>query len=359
MRKLSHHRRPARLAEGVAHLQKERMRLEARGIPIHTRTLSVTLLAGEDSRVDVAAYVLDLRKRGFVPVAGDLQGTGIIHHMQIDAAIDPATRTLSQITALMPTVAFEPSVASEGESCRDLVGRVDHLAGTALDGGYARRLGVEIGGPRGCSHVLTLAQLLGPTAAWALDEDRRLDAAPAGRRPGERIFRRDVTVDGYELAGDLYLTLQMNDLHLRAVAADAAAADRFAAQLEVRVAARLTMGEMSLVELEIAERRRDVHTFESAAWRSRPDRAAPLLGASLRSGISALLIRQLGEAADDRPLLDALLMLAPATVQCMASFVDTWTQVPWMRATGSETGGYPDSCYMWRRDGALGRKRFA
>jgi hypothetical protein len=54
-------------------------------------------------------------------------------------------------------------------------------------------------------------------------------------------------------------------------------------------------------------------------------------------------------------------MLAPATVQCIASFIDTWTQVPWMRpgaASNGETGGHPDSCWMWRRDGALGRKRF-
>jgi len=333
------------------------MQLEARGLPIHTRTLSVTLLAGADGAVDVAAYVLDLRKRGFVPVAGDLQGTGIIHQMHLDGTIDPIARVLTRVTARMPTVAFEASVASEGESCRDLVGRVDHLAGTALEGGYARRLGVEIGGPRGCSHVLTLAQLLGPSAAWAFDEDVRLHGTTPARRAGERIFRRDVSVDGYELDGDLYLTLQMNDLHLSPVADGAPASDRFAAQLELRVAARLTMGEMNLVQVEIGERRRDAQSLETAAWRSRADHAAPLVGTSLRSGISAALIRQFAGADHDRPLLDGLLMLAPATIQCLASFVDTWTQVPWMRAAGSETGGYPDSCYMWRRDGALGRKR--
>jgi hypothetical protein len=347
------------LAEWRVHLHKERMQLEARGLPIHTRTLSVCLLAGTDGALEVAAYVLDLRKRGFVPVAGDLQGTGIIHQMQIDATIDPERRILTRITARMPTVAFEPSVASAGESCRDLVGRVDHLAGTLLDAGYVRQLGVEIGGPRGCSHVLTLAQLLGPSATWALDEDQRLHAGRPERKPGERIFRRDVTVDGYELDGDLYLTLQMNDLHFNPVEDGAAPGDRFAAQLELRVAARLSMGEMNLSQLAIDERRRDLGSLETAAWVSRPDRADPLIGASLRSGISGTLIRQFADAGHDRPLLDGLLMLAPATIQCMASFVDTWTKVSWMSAAGSETGGYPDSCYMWRRDGALGRKRFS
>ena len=176
---------------------------------------------------------------------------------------------------------------------------------------------------------------------------------------GERIFRRDVTVDGYELDGDLYLTLQMNDLHFAPIAPGGAAGDRFAGQVEVRAATRLTMPEMSIVELGLGERRRTVRDLETAVWRERADHAAALVGASLRSGSSARLLRQFAEAPDDRPLLDALLMLAPATVQCMASFIDTWTQVPWMRqGGGNETGGYPDSCWMWRRDGALGRKRF-
>ena len=335
------------------------MQLEAHGLPIHTRTLSVTLLPTDGRDVEFAAYVLDLRKRGVVPVAGDLQGTGIIHHMELAGTVDPRARSITRVTARMPTVAFEASAASAGESCRDLVGRVDNLAGTTLDAGYARQLGAEIGGARGCSHVLTLSQLLGPTVAWALDEDLRLQGADPRRRPGERIFRRDVTVDGYEQDGDLYLTLQMNDLHFAPVATGAPASDRFAAQLEVRVAARLVMAEMSVVAIEIGERRRDARSLESATWRARPERSAPLVGASLRSGISGALIRQFADPGDDRPLLDALLMLAPATIQCMASFIDTWTQVPSMGGAASETGGYPDSCYMWRRDGALGRKRFA
>ncbi|MEW6268678.1 MAG: DUF2889 domain-containing protein [Thermodesulfobacteriota bacterium] len=337
------------------------MQLAARGVPIHTRTLSVTLLGGEGREIEVAAYVLDLRKRGFVPVAGDLQGTGIIHHMQLAGTIDRRERRLCRITARMPTVAFEASVASGGESCRDLVARVDALAGTPLDSGYARRLGVEIGGPRGCSHVLTLAQLLGPTATWALHEDARLHGEEAPRRRGERIFRRDVVVDGYELDGGLWLTLQMNDIHFAPSSADAPSIDRFAAQLELQGAARVTMGEMKVGELALAERRRDARSLEVAEWLPRADRAEPIVGLSLRSGITATLLRQFGEAGgagDDQPWLDALLMLAPATVQCMASFIDTWTKVPWVRAAGNETGGFPDSCYMWRRDGALGRTRF-
>ena len=64
------------------------MSLDAAGRPLHTRALSVALTDEGAPRVGLAAYVLDLRKRGFAPVAADLQGTGIIHHMQLDGMID-------------------------------------------------------------------------------------------------------------------------------------------------------------------------------------------------------------------------------------------------------------------------------
>src|SRR6058998_3917409 len=127
------------------------MRLEAHGHPLHTRALSIVLTARADGKLDVHGAVLDLRKRGFVPVAGDLQGPGIIHYMQLDGVVDPASGRLEHITARQPNVAFEPSALTKGESCRDPIARIEALAGACFDETYARRLSGEIGGPRGCS----------------------------------------------------------------------------------------------------------------------------------------------------------------------------------------------------------------
>jgi hypothetical protein len=331
------------------------MPLSATGHPLHTRSLSVTLTHAEPPTVLFAAYVLDLRKRGFAPVGGDLQGTGIIHHMRLDGAIDRAAGTFSRITAQMPSVAFEASAATGGESCRDLIGRVDHLAGLSLDDGYARAVGGEIGGPRGCSHILTLVHLLGPTAGWALAEDERLQPG-APRRVGERIFRRDVTVDGYETApGELALTLQLNDLHFAAAPSLAQPMQRFAAQREITAVADVEMKELLLRRLTADERWRDLATVTAAAWRSRDDAVAPLAGRSLRSGISAAILQHFAAGGDDAPLRDALLQLAPTIVQCFAA-LDIWALVP-ETAAAAATGGLPDSCYMWRREGGLGKMR--
>src|SRR6185503_7587713 len=95
-------------------------------------------------------------------------------------------------------IAFEASAVTGGESCRDPIDRLQLLVGAHLDGTWPQRLSAEIGGPRGCSHVLTLSLLMGATVAWALEQDRERHGAVPARRPGERIFRRDVIVDGHE-----------------------------------------------------------------------------------------------------------------------------------------------------------------
>ena len=78
------------------------------GHPLHTRTLSVTLQHAAPPRVACAAYVLDLRKRGFAPVGGDLQGTGIIHHMRLDGVIDRAAGRIARSTPRCRTSPSRP-----------------------------------------------------------------------------------------------------------------------------------------------------------------------------------------------------------------------------------------------------------
>ena len=332
------------------------MHLDVGGHPLHTRALGITLSARADGRIDARGSIIDLRKRGFVPVGGDLQPSGIVHHMTLDAIVDPATARLDTVTAAQPNVAFEPSALSEGESCRDPIANVQGLAGAQCDAGWARKLSTEIGGPRGCSHLLTLAQLLGSTVAWALERDRAL--APGARRPGERIFRRDLVVDGHERsARELALAIQLTDLHYAPAPPRAPSMDRFADELEIRGLAAVDFSRFSLTSLALGERRRDRATLESAAWRDRSDVGASLAGQSMARGVSQALLARLGEAPEDRPLLDALLMLAPALIQCVAALSDAWPALAANAGWVVGMGGHPDSCYMWRKGGALGRAR--
>ena len=335
------------------------MRLDASGQPLHTRALAVTLTTRADGRLDVGGYVLDLRKRGFVPVAGDLQGSGLIHDMRLTGTIDPATGTLEALAAEQRNVAFEASATTRGESCRDPIDRIAAMAGTRLDAGWARRLAAEIGGPRGCSHLLTLGHLLGSAAARGLARERALHGA-AARPAGQRVFRRDLVIDGHEPAeGRLELTAQLTDLHFAPAPALAVPMDRFAEQLEVRALAEVDFSVGKIARATAAERRRGVADFAEAVWTERADAAAWLVGRRLGAGITGELFARFGEADGDRPLLDTLLNLAPALVQCAAAMSEAWPLAARANPSLIGMGGLPDSCYMWRRDGVLMRARVA
>lgn len=324
------------------------MHLDLQGHPLHTRALSITLRQRPDGRLDVHGSLLDLRKRGFVPVAGDLQPSGIVHHMLLDGVVDPVARTLDALEARQPAVAFEPSAITRGESCRDPVERVRALAGTPLNGAFSQRLGEEIGGPRGCSHVLTLAHLLGSTVVWAL---RR--GTVGGHAPGARVFRRDVIVDGVETAdGPLDLGLQLTDLAWTPAPPVARAMDRFAGEHEVRALAAVDLGRYALATVTVAERRRGATTLD-APWVDRPDAGEAASGLSLARGVSAALRERLSDRPDDGPVLDGLLMLAPALIQVFAAMSDAWPAQAQRDRWLLGMGGRPDSCWMWRRGGAL------
>src|SRR5439155_1396178 len=156
---------PGEACAGAAHRgDSGPMRLEARGHPLHTRALSVVLAARADGKLDVHGAVLDLRKRGFVPVAGDLQGAGVIHDM---------------------------------------------------------------------------------------------------RPAGQRVFRRDVVIDGHEsAAAEMQLTAQTTDLHFAPAGAVVRPMERFAEQLEVRLVVEVEFPALTIGRLEAAERRRGAADLE-------------------------------------------------------------------------------------------------
>lgn len=324
--------------------------------PLHTRALSVTLAAAPDGGLAARASLLDVRKVGVVPVGGDLGTPGIVHHMWLDASIDPVGPRLVSLAAHQPHVAFEPSALTGGESCRDPVARLSALEGVPLDGDFARRLSAAQGGARGCSHILTLAQVLVAAVSWALGAGGV--GADARRRSGERVFRRDIVVDGGRRAdGNLELVAQLTDLVCAPAPEVARPMERLAVLHEVRVWAPVEVASVTFGDLRAVERRRDAHTLDATAWADRAAQVAGVRGLSLFRGVSAAMMERLGADPADRALLDTCLMLAPTFIQVCAAMSEGWPA----RAAAADSvvgmGGLPDSCYMWRRDGALDRRR--
>jgi hypothetical protein len=329
------------------------MRLDLDGEPIHTRTQSVVVRRRADARLEASGSLLDLRTRGFLPVGGSLQGMGIIHHMALRWILDATGRVVEQWLPEQPTVAFDATAETGGESCRDPVARLATLADTPLGSGLSQTLRDRSGGPLGCSHLITLALFM----------DAAVRAGLA--RPGPRVddgpwFRRDLVFAAHETAtGSVLVGIRQGDLDWNGTPPPALAPDRFARHHELVARVGVDLWPGSLTTISGAERRRTSEAFTNAGWETRDHLLAALAGIGLARGAAAEILARLGSTPDATPWRDALVMLPPALVQCRAAHPDAWHDK--VRATPRHPGltALPDSCYMWRRDGALERIRSA
>lgn len=334
------------------------MEFDVRGGPAHTRTLTVRVEHAAPGRWIARGVLLDLRKRGLVPMAGDLQTAGIIHHMRVEAEIDTARALLLRVGAEQPSVAFEASPGTGGECCRDPLARIEALANSALDGRFASRLGAAVGGPLGCSHVLTLAQMVGSTAQLALAVDRARHGESPGRWTGERVFQRSLSIDGIASPeGALELVIQLADVHCAPAPPDALPFARLALHTELRVHGGVDLGTMTLRPLRAAERSGDASAFGTAVWRDRDADVAWLAGRPAMGGVARAVLERFGDVPADAPLRDALLNLSPTVVQCIPAIAERWSAARTGERPGMmASGGMLDSCYMWRRDGFLAQR---
>lgn len=324
------------------------MHLELAGHPLHTRALSVVVDGAADGSWSVVGEVVDLRKRGFTPVGTEVQGAGIIHQMALHARVDPARRVIETLAARQPVVAFEASAATLGESCRDVVGSLAALRDLSLDDGA--RLRTAMGGAAGCSHLLAVAQILCATVAGAGD----LPSAAPRDAVHRQLLRRDLVIDGSETTdGRLAVAIQLNDLRTAPAAAGGRAMDRFVRHDETRLALNLEGWPAAIGAVSGGERTRGAADFAAAPWRALDDQLAPLRGVSLGKGAAQAILA----ATEELPRVRAaLLQLGGALIQCRASFPDKWLNAA---AAPGHPGliGMADSCYMWRRGGALERVR--
>jgi hypothetical protein len=326
-----------------------------RGEPVHTRAQSVLATLRDDGRVAVQGSLLDLRTRGFLPLAGSMQGMGIIHHMEFEWVVDPDRLTVEALAPRQPTVAFEASPETGGECCRDPIERVEGLAGTRL-ADLSPALRERIGGALGCSHLVTLALFMGAAVRAGLGRERaRFPGRLAGRRAGP-LFRRDVVFDAHERdpeRGHVQVLVRFGDLHWSDAPPGALAPERFGLHHELGAAVDVALWPGELLGITGRERLRTPERFTGVEWMERGPMLSAVVGLGLARGAAAALVERLGDAEETIPWRDALVMLPPALVQCRAAHPDAWHDK--IRATPRHAGltALPDSCYMWRRGGAL------
>ncbi len=337
------------------------------GLPLHTRSLTVQLRAAGPDQWRARGDVIDLRKNGFVPTSYDIQPAGVIHSMSIELDLDPTTLRMDAIRVDQPFVAVEASEATRGECCRDPAPRLVELTGECLDDDFTAKLSAKFGGPLGCSHLLTLFQLM----ASAIPHAARIERARAERdethhAEGDRFFRRAVFVDGMRREGDLIdVGVALSDSMTRPYAPDRHSLTRVERFHEVKIAATVDRKRFGFDSLEISERLRDADSLEEVAWNDESAAFDSLLGTPVIPGLAKRIFGLTSDDPDRKVLQDALLMFAPGFIQISAAQMDLFFEEQAMaRSEGKEPevarlGGNPGACYMWRENGPISKASFA
>ncbi len=324
------------------------MDLNLGGHPLHSRFQTVVVRRCEDG-IAVEAEHLDLRKRGFVPVGSDLQAAGVIHRMAATARLDLDPPALRNLATSIAVPAFEASELTRGESCRDVAGPQPELDRLPLGAEASRSVATAMGGARGCTHLLSLTQLMTSTMSHAMSDAAAWPEAPVGR-----LFQRSLSIDGAQQAdGTVELAAQLSDIFFVPAAAVVNPMDRFGHQNELRMLARIELPAMKVGSIEVAERRRGRADLSGASWQRRDDAVASLVAQPFLGGFAKRVFDRFPDPQAERPLVDVLLALAPTFIQVCACFSEDWPSQCMSSDTLVGIGGMPDACYMWRRDGAL------
>jgi hypothetical protein len=298
-------------------------------IPLHTRLMTLTLAAEGEDEYAASGRVLDVRKRGMVPLAGFLNGPGVVHDMELRLTLGRDDLRIRSAALRMRAVPFPSGPGTGGESCRDNEAGAGRIVGIALDGSVAPGLYRAVGGPRGCFHVFTLLRLLAPSVVWAV---RHGLARTAGR-----AFVRTIVVDGFDSEPHLRMRGTLTDVHYAS-----GSPERVAHVFEAEVEAEVTLPDLAVGALEARHRR------GTQAWTDDGLAGLPALaGASVARGYSLRIAELIPTTL--APLRELLLMVQPTVFQCMPSLAAGSMR----RGRREGPGSAADSCSMWRHDGPL------
>ena len=343
------------------------------GLPLHTRSLSVQITRRTPALWRARGDVIDLRKNGFVPTSYDIQPSGIIHSMSIELDFDPVSMQIAEVQVDQPFIAVDPSEETEGECCRDPAPRLLDFKGDHLDAGFAKRLGAHFGGPLGCSHLLTLFQLMASTVPLGVAEEQLREAREATRpRPDERFFRRSLFIDGHLRADNKVATaVQLADTHIRPLEAGGAFIDRLDSSHEWKILAVMDRKRFQIERLSARERLRRSDSLAGSNWEDHDALVSDLVGAPIIPGLAGRIFKLLPEATSSGSLRDSLLQLAPGFIQIVAALMDDYFEAragsgaennkhapgeaPAAKAEVNAIGGNTNSCYMWRTDSPISR----
>lgn len=166
-----------------------------RGRPIHTRRIEVDTYEYDAGAVLVEGRLTDNRFAETYYFSGGTRPPGIVHDMIIRLVVRGPDPTIESIDVEMPGV--------PREECLETQQSLSPIVGIKIRPGFTERVKAEVGGAKGCTHLVALLLAMAPAAlqgAWVAMARQPVDMNVFGEAALQvlentcRVWRSDGTL---------------------------------------------------------------------------------------------------------------------------------------------------------------------
>ena len=127
-----------------------------KGQKIHTRKIDIATYEGVNDSIIVEGILKDDRMFESYQSQGKRRPPGTIHHMIIRMEVTESKLRIKDIEVEMPTV--------PNEVCNETLKCLEPVKGLSIVPGFTGKIRDLAGGPKGCTHLLTLLTSMAPAA---------------------------------------------------------------------------------------------------------------------------------------------------------------------------------------------------
>ncbi len=137
---------------------------------VHNRTISVSTYGYDQDSIVVEGRLTDHRFRPTYYLNGEFRPPGIVHDLVVRMRVKGPDMVIEDIEVEMETV--------PRKECLEIVNSLAPVKGMKIRHGFTDRIKAEVGGAKGCAHLVELLLSMAPAAvqgAWSAVAQKPVD----------------------------------------------------------------------------------------------------------------------------------------------------------------------------------------
>ena len=145
--------------------------------PVHTRHIDIRTFDLGTGAIVVEGTLKDDRLFATYPMTGERRPPGTVHHMTLRMRVTGPEMTIDAVDTDLAAV--------PRDGCPEAASSLEKIVGLRIAAGFTERVKAQIGGARGCTHLVALLLAMAPAAVqgfWSAVSTEPVDPAVYGEK---------------------------------------------------------------------------------------------------------------------------------------------------------------------------------